>query len=124
MSATVPVGPHGGSPAVCEVVVTADDPEWLASFTRRLVEDRLVACGQVVTAVRSTYRWKGAVEEATEARVALHTRVELVDAVVERAAREHPYDVPCVLALPVLGGNPDYLAWVERETRAPDPDAS
>ncbi len=109
---------------VCEVVVTADDPEWLASFTRRLVEDRLVACGQVVAAVRSTYRWKGAVEEATEARVALHTRVELVDAVVERAAREHPYDVPCVLALPVLGGNPDYLAWVERETRAPDPDAS
>ncbi len=109
---------------VCEVVVTADDAEWLASFTRGLVDDRLAACGQVVTAVRSTYRWQGAVEEASEARVALHTRAGLVAAIVERAERDHPYDVPCVLALPVLDGNPEYLAWVVDETRAPGPDAS
>ncbi|MGC8464201.1 MAG: divalent-cation tolerance protein CutA [Acidimicrobiales bacterium] len=111
-------------PALCEVVITADDPEWLTGFTRSLVEDRLVACGQVVTSVRSTYRWEGAVEQATEARVALHTRVELVAAIVERVTRSHPYDVPCVLALPILGGNPDYLAWVERETREPDPSSA
>jgi periplasmic divalent cation tolerance protein len=117
MSLAVPGDPPHDLPALCEVVVTADDPEWLADFTRALVDDRLVACGQVVTSVRSMYRWDGAVEEATEARVALHTRVELVDAIVERASRSHPYDVPCVLALPILGGNPDYLAWVERETR-------
>ena len=119
MSLAVPGDPPHDPPALCEVVVTADDPEWLADFTRALVDDRLVACGQVVTSVRSTYRWQGAVEEATEARVTLHTRVELVAAIVERAARSHPYDVPCVLALPILGGNPDYLAWVEQETQGP-----
>lgn len=102
---------------VCEVVITAADPQWLAGFTRRLVEDRLAACGQQVAAIRSIYRWDGAVQDDPEARVALHTRLALVDRIVERADAEHPYDVPCVLALPVVGGNPAYLEWVRRETR-------
>jgi len=97
---------------VCEVVITAADAEWLAGFTRRLVEDRLAACGHQTPAVRSIYRWEGAVHDEQEARVALHTRVTLVDQIVARADAEHPYDVPCVLAVPVLGGNPAYLDWV------------
>jgi periplasmic divalent cation tolerance protein len=102
---------------VCEVVVTAADPEWLAGFTRRLVQDRLAACGQQVAAIRSIYRWDGAVQDEPEARVALHTRLSLVDRIVRRADEEHPYDVPCVLALPITGGNPAYLEWIRRETR-------
>ena len=101
---------------ICEVIVTSDDPEWLAAFTRTLVEERLVACGQNVTQVRSIYRWEGAVEEATEARVALHTRADLVGPIIERTRQEHAYDVPCVIALPVLDGNPDYLEWVRTQT--------
>ncbi len=102
---------------IVEVVITAADPEWLAAFTRRLVSDRLAACGQQVAAIRSIYRWDGAVQDDPEARVALHTRFELVDQIVQRANAEHPYDVPCVLALPVLAGNPAYLDWVRAETR-------
>jgi periplasmic divalent cation tolerance protein len=101
----------------CEVVVTADDADWLAGFTRTLVEERLAACGQVVAEVRSIYRWQGAVHVETEARVALHTRRSLVPAIVERAGELHPYDVPCVIALPVLAGNPVYLEWLAEETR-------
>jgi periplasmic divalent cation tolerance protein len=101
---------------VCEVVITAADPEWLARFTRRLVEERLAACGHQIAAIRSIYRWEGAVHDEGEARVALHTRTSLVPRIVERANDEHPYDVPCVLALPVVGGNPAYLHWVETET--------
>ena len=104
---------------ICEVVITAADPEWLAGFTRRLVTDRLAACGQQVTAIRSIYRWDGAIQDDAEARVALHTRVELVGRIVERAEAEHPYDVPCVLALPVAGGNPAYLDWVLAMTDQP-----
>ncbi|MBG0560919.1 divalent-cation tolerance protein CutA [Actinoplanes aureus] len=103
---------------ICEVVITAADPEWLAEFTRRLVTDRLAACGQQVAAIRSIYRWDGAIQDDPEARVALHTRVALVDRIVERANAEHPYDVPCVLALPVLAANPAYVAWVLEETAA------
>lgn len=104
---------------VCEVVVTAADPEWLAGFTRQLVEDRLAACGHQVAAIRAIYRWEGSVHDEPEARVALHTRASLVPEIVARAAAEHPYDVPCVLALPVQGGNPDYLEWIAAETKNP-----
>lgn len=101
---------------ICEVVITAADAEWLAGFTWRLVEDRLAACGHQTAAIRSIYRWEGAVHDDPEARVALHTRVSLVSRIVERAGAEHPYDVPCVLAVPVIAGNPAYLAWVLAET--------
>ncbi|UQU65219.1 divalent-cation tolerance protein CutA [Couchioplanes caeruleus] len=104
---------------VVEVVVTAADAEWLAGFTRRLVEERLAACGHQIAAIRSVYRWEGAVHDDPEARVALHTRASLVPEIVALADAEHPYDVPCVLALPVAGGNPAYLAWVVAETREP-----
>jgi periplasmic divalent cation tolerance protein len=103
---------------ICEVVITADDAEWLAGFTRRLVEDRLAACGHQIALIRSIYRWEGTIHDEPEARVALHTRASLVPRIVERADAEHPYDVPCVIALPVVDGNPAYVAWVLKETSA------
>jgi periplasmic divalent cation tolerance protein len=66
----------------CEVVVTASDAEWLAGFTRTLVEERLAACGHVIAPIRSIYRWRGAVEDEGEARVALHTRRSLLPALI------------------------------------------
>jgi periplasmic divalent cation tolerance protein len=101
---------------VCEVIVTAQDPEWLVSFTRTLVEERLCACGQNISTIRSVYRWEGAVQDEAEARVALHTRVALVPRIIERTRELHDYDVPCVIALPVVDGNPAYLEWVRAET--------
>ncbi|GAA2593578.1 divalent-cation tolerance protein CutA [Winogradskya consettensis] len=101
---------------VCEVVITAADAEWLAGFTRRLVEDRLAACGHQITPIRSIYRWEGTVHDEAEARVTLHTRASLVPDIVARADAEHEYDVPCVLALPITDGNPAYLEWIVRET--------
>jgi len=101
---------------ICEVIITGPSAEWLADFTRSLVTDRLAACGQNIAAIRSIYRWQGAIEDEPEARVALHTRRELVDAIVARTDQEHPYDVPCVIALPIVGGNPAYAQWVRDET--------
>ena len=101
----------------CEVVITAADADWLAGFTRTMVEERLAACGHVIPAIRSLYRWDGAVHDEGEARVALHTRRSLVEAIVERTKELHPYDVPCVIALPLMAGNPAYLEWIRSETR-------
>jgi len=103
---------------ICEVIITADDDQWLAGFTRRLVEDRLAACGHLIPAIRSIYRWAGEIHDDQESRVGLHTRTSLVPRIVERAGAEHPYEVPCVIAVPVLGGNPAYLAWVAEQTSA------
>ena len=104
---------------VCEVIIAADNEDWLINFTRSLVQDRLVACGQQIAAIRAIFRWDGEIQDAQEIRVALHTRASLVPAIVDRTRREHPYEVPCVLALPVQAGNPDYLEWVIDETADP-----
>jgi periplasmic divalent cation tolerance protein len=101
---------------ICEVVVTADDADWLVAFTRGLVTDRLAACGHHISPIRSVYRWEGVIHDEQEARVALHTRRSLVPRIVERADAEHPYDVPCVIALPIVDGNPGYARWVLAET--------
>ena len=101
----------------CEVVVTAADAEWLAGFTRALVDERLAACGPVLPPIRSVYRWDGPGQDEPEARVGLHTRRSLVPAIVARTADLHPSDVPCVLALPLVGGSPAYLGWIAAETR-------
>lgn len=103
----------------CEVIITASSADWLADFTRTLVDARLAACGQNIATTRSIYRWQDSIEDEQEARVALHTRTALVPAIVERVNAGHPYDVACVIALPILAGNPDYLAWIERETTDP-----
>ncbi len=101
----------------CEIIITAESADWLVEFTRRLVDDRLAACGQNIASIRSIYRWEGAVQDEPEARVALHTRTSLVPAILERTKTEHPYDVPCVIALPIIDGNPSYLEWIRESTR-------
>jgi periplasmic divalent cation tolerance protein len=106
---------------ICEVVVTAGDAEVLAALTRTLVDERLAACGQNIASVRSIYRWEGAVQDDPEARVGLHTRTALVPELVKRVKALHSYDVPCVIALPVIAGNPAYIQWVLAETREPQP---
>jgi uncharacterized protein involved in tolerance to divalent cations len=62
---------------VCEVIITAPDPDWLVEFTRRLVTDRLCASGHNFQAIRTIYCWQGQVHDKTEGRVALRTRRSL-----------------------------------------------
>ena len=103
---------------LCEVVITAPDPDWLKDFSRKLIEDRLAASAHNYTPVRSIYQWLGQVYERSEGRVSLHTSRSRVPEIVARVRREHPYEVPGVSTRPIDGGNPDYLAWIEQETSA------
>jgi periplasmic divalent cation tolerance protein len=101
---------------VCEVVITAPDPDWLAAFTRSLVEDRLAAGGHHTTEIRAIYRWRGEIYDKPEARVVLYTRRSLLPAIIERTNREHPYEVPHVTAV-AFEGSPAFVQWVLDETR-------
>lgn len=89
-----------------EVIITAESAEWLADFTRKLVEDRFVACGHKIGPIRAIYRWEGHVYDETQARVGLHTRDSLVSDIVARTERDHADDVPCVIAFPITAGTP------------------
>ena len=101
---------------ICEIVITGPSIDGLLEFTRRLVRLRLVACGQAVREVTSIYWWQGEVQEDSEARVALHTRLSLVPQIVAQANDWNLADVPCVIALPVIAANPAYAQWVLTET--------
>lgn len=101
---------------ICDIDISAPDVEWLAAFTRSLVEDRLAASGNVIAGVRSIYRWQDGIEEAPEAKVVLHTRRSLVGEIIDRLDREHPYDIPGVRVIPVTASN-RYHQWVLDATR-------
>lgn len=104
---------------LCEVIITAPDADWLAEFTRGLVDAGLAASGHNISPIRSIYRWQGAIHDHAEARVALHTRRSLVSRIIAETNREHPYEVPGVIALPIFCGNPAYLQWIRDVTLAP-----
>lgn len=95
------------------VLVTASSPDEAARIGRALVDERLAACANLVSPVASRYWWQGKVEEAAEALIILKTRQDLLDRLTRRVLALHSYTVPEVIALPVVGGNPDYLAWID-----------
>jgi periplasmic divalent cation tolerance protein len=108
--------PIGSPPTCVEVVVTTRNVDWLERFTRSMVEDGLVACGQAIAPVRVVYMEEGEVRDETQARVALHTRHILVPDVVARVERDKPDDVPCVVATKLIDGSTDYLQWIVHQT--------
>ncbi len=100
------------------VLTNCPDETTAARIRRELVDARLAACVNQLGAVQSTYRWQGAVEEATEVALLIKTTRERYPALEARLRQVHPYSVPEIVAIPVERGGADYLAWVHAETRA------
>ena len=84
-------------------------------MARALVEKRLAACVNVMPGVRSVYRWKDAIEDEEEVLLVIKTSRALLDELREEIERLHSYEVPEVIALPVVDGSERYLAWMNRE---------
>lgn len=98
------------------VLITASSEEEGAALSQVLVESRAAACVNMLPGVQSLYWWKGERESAREVLLIAKTRASLVPRVVELVKQHHSYTVPEVVALPVVGGNPDYLSWLAGET--------
>lgn len=109
------------SNALCELVITAPDADWLVTFTRRLIEDHLAASAQTFAPVRSVYEWRGELVDRIEARATVRTRTSLVPRIVARLNDVHPYEVPGVIALPIIDSSPAYTAWLLAQTEAASP---
>lgn len=99
------------------IYVTAASREEALRIARAVVEERLAACANVLPEVTSVYRWEGKVNEEPEVALVLKTTVDRVEAVTERVRKLHSYSCPCVVALPIVGGNSEFLAWIGEETR-------
>ena len=92
--------------------ITCANKDEAKSIARVLVEERLIACANILGKMTSIYRWEGAVAEDDEVAVLLKTSGNLEVRVTERVKELHSYDVPCVISLPITGGNPDFINWL------------
>jgi len=99
------------------VLVTAPSAEKAAEIARALVEEGLVACGNVVPGLRSVYRWEGRLQDEAEALLVLKTERRLLAALKARLPALHPYQIPELLALPVADGLGPYLDWIAASVR-------
>jgi len=97
------------------VLSTCANAEEAARIARHLVENHLAACVNIVPEVHSIYRWKGAVEEASECLLIIKSRRDLAERLSAGIAGMHSYQVPEVIALPIVDGTPPYLSWLDRE---------
>ena len=102
-------------PEVRVAFITAPDLETATGIARALVEERLAACVNLLPGIRSVYRWEGAIEEDAEVLLVVKTRADRAGALADRVVELHPYDVPEVVMLPVVGGSSAYLDWVRAE---------
>jgi periplasmic divalent cation tolerance protein len=102
---------------VCVLTTTAqrEDAQRIAG---ELVEQRLAACVQIVGPIVSTYRWHGQIETAEEWQCWAKSRRDLYDRIEQTIRRLHPYQAPEIIALPIVAGSDQYLAWLDAEVEA------
>ncbi|MEW6265594.1 MAG: divalent-cation tolerance protein CutA [Thermodesulfobacteriota bacterium] len=103
--------------SVVMVYITASSPEEAEKVGRLLVEKRLAACVNIIAGMRSIYWWEGKLDQAEETVLIAKTKESLVDELVRSVKDVHDYTVPCVVALPVVAGNPDFISWIKQETK-------
>jgi periplasmic divalent cation tolerance protein len=96
--------------------VTCASEEEAIKIGSAVVEEKLAACANVLGRTTSIFRWEGKVQRENEIALILKTRSDLVDQVIARVKALHSYTVPCVVALPIGSGNPDFLNWIDQET--------
>ena len=106
------------SEKLCWVYMTTGTFEEAKQIGKVLIEENLAACVNLLENMISIYKWKDKLEEAQEVVMFAKTRKTLMPKLIETVNSHHSYDCPCILELPIQGGNPEFLSWIETETEA------
>jgi len=99
------------------ILTTWPDAESARAAARKMVEEKLAACGNLVPGVESIYRWQGSIETSSEILLIFKTTVARYSALEARIRELHSYEVPEIIAIPIGAGLPAYLRWVEESCR-------
>lgn len=99
------------------VLSTCDTEEEAKRLARHLVEERLAACVNIVSGARSIYRWKDKIEESSEFLLLIKSSRALFPTLRAELQKVHSYEIPEVIALPILDGSEPYLAWLDSELK-------
>ena len=97
--------------------ITTADAEEARRIADVLVKKRKAACVNIVPGVSSLFWWQGKVEKTDESLLMVKSRASLLNQIVKLVKQHHSYDVPEIIALPIIGGNPDYLEWIGKELK-------
>lgn len=99
------------------IYITADGADEARRIGRALVEARLAACANILDPMTSVYWWEGKVQEGQETVLIAKTTADHVAALTAMVGELHSYDCPCIVSLPIDGGNPAFLEWIAVETK-------
>lgn len=100
--------------------ITVPNREEGIAIGRALVDENLAACANVIDGLTSIFRWEGQVQEDGEALLIAKTERALIDAASDLVKMEHSYDCPCIVAIPIVGGNQQFIDWIAAETTGAD----
>ncbi len=95
------------------IYVTAKDKRQATTIATALLKDRLIACANVVPQITSIYTWKGKIEQSKEVLLILKTKKTSFHAVAKKVKSMHSYEVPEIIALPIVAGEKFYLSWLK-----------
>ena len=96
------------------ILITSDSIEEADHIAKTLLEKKKVACVNIVRGIDSYFRWEGKPDSARENLLIAKTRSALLPEIIALVSKLHSYDVPEVIALPIIGSNQDYLNWIEQ----------
>ena len=99
------------------VYMTAKDKDEARKIGKELVQARLAACVNIIDNMNSMYWWEAEVQDDHEAILIAKTKESLVSELIEKVKSIHSYSCPCIISLPILDGNKDYLDWLQKETK-------
>ena len=99
------------------VYITAKNKEEARRIGKELLKARLAACVNIVDKMNSLYWWEGKIQDDNEAVLIAKTKESLVGELTEKVKSIHSYSCPCIISLPILDGNKEYLDWLEKETK-------
>ena len=99
------------------IFITVSSDDEAHRITKLLLEQRKVACINIVSGVDSRFWWKGNIDSARESLLVIKTRASVFQKVMELVKTIHSYEVPEIIALPIIDGNSDYLKWIDAEVK-------
>ena len=99
------------------VYITTKNKKEARKIGKALIEEKLAACVNTIDGMNSMYFWEGKLQDDQEAVLIAKTKEKLVADLTKRVKALHSYSCPCIISLPILGGNEDFLAWIEAETK-------
>lgn len=98
------------------VFITSETQSQGREIADALLAGKLAACVNIVPQVQSKFWWQGKIDSADESLLIVKTRTDLLDKVIASVKSKHSYTVPEIIALPIIGGNKDYLDWIDETT--------